>query len=290
MEPTAPADEEKAMRIRRLRVVVAALATVAVLLGVAAAAAHGPHWRRHPPPPRANFSLGLEDARGVPLETFRHRGTTWVLGEHGDRYVVVVRNPTAERVEAVISIDGRDAITGRVANFRANRGYIIPPFGTVRVDGFRQSLDRVATFRFTSPGDSYSSRMGTPQNVGVIGVAFFPERVRPLAIPEDREWSRDRRRPSSKASPPRAGASRSDRAAESDSNIGTEYGESRSSRVVEVRFERQSNTPARVITLRYDDARGLERRGIDVFPHPRPHPLPFAPQAFPESRFAPPPP
>jgi hypothetical protein len=40
-------------------------------------------------------------------------------------------------------------------------------------------MEEVAVFRFTSPEDSYSSRMGTPQNVGVIGVAFFPERVRP---------------------------------------------------------------------------------------------------------------
>lgn len=278
------------MRNRHLRMLVAALATVAVLLGVVAAAARAPRFRRPPPPPRPSFSVSLEDARGVPFDTFRRGGTTWVLGEEGERYVVVVTNPTPERVEAVISIDGRDAISGRVADFRRSRGYIIQPWGTLRVEGFRQSLDHVATFRFTDPGDSYSSRMGTPENVGIVGVAFFPERAQPIAVPDDEDW-RWRRRPAPKASrAPRAGAAQSDRATESDSNLGTEYGESRTSRVVEVPFERRSNTPVRVITLRYDDADGLERRGIDVFPRPRPRPLPFAPEAFPESRFAPPPP
>jgi hypothetical protein len=47
----------------------------------------------------------------------------------------------------------------------------------VLIDGFRTSLSNVAAFRFTNPDDSYSSRMGTPENVGVIGAAFFSEAV-----------------------------------------------------------------------------------------------------------------
>lgn len=282
----------------RLRILVAALSTVAVTLGAMAAIAQAPHWRRPPPPPverTAAFSVSLEDEQGSPLETYRHRGTTWVLGEEGERYVIVVRNPTGNRVEAVISVDGRDAISGRVADFRNNRGYVLPPFGSVRVEGFRQSLDHVATFRFTDPGNSYSSRMGTPQNVGIIGVAFFPERVQPVAIPvpEDRERRKIYRpRPSAPSKKPSAGAAPSTRAEQSDSNIGTEYGETRGSRVTQTHFERQSNTPVRVITLRYDDASGLEARGIQLFsrPSPRPIPRPLSPEAFPDSRFAPPPP
>jgi hypothetical protein len=276
---------------------VAALATVSMVLGVAAAAAHGPRWRRPPPRPVPSFSLSLEDGAGRSLQTFHHRGTAWVLGEHGDRYVVVVRNPTAERVEAVVSVDGRDVLSGQAANFRRHRGYVIQPFGSVRIEGFRQSLSSVATFRFTDPGSSYSSRMGTPENVGVVGVAFFRERVREQAFAvEQDDW---RRRPRARPAPPRKsaapGAGASKRPAESsrdsDSNIGTEYGESRSSEVTQVHFERASSTPVRVLSLRYDDAEGLEARGIDVFRrfrHTRP-PRPF-PRPFVESGFAPPPP
>lgn len=291
--------KDKAMTRRHLRILVAALATVTLLLGVAAAAARSPRWRRPPPPRVPAFSLSLEDGAGRALSTFHHQGQTWVLGEEGERYVVVVRNPTAERVEAVVSVDGRDVLSGQSADFRRHRGYIVPAFGSVRIEGFRQSLDDVATFRFTNPENSYSSRMGTPENVGVVGVAIFRERVREQAfIPEDEgrfdRFERRRPAPPRKSAAPSAGSAgrARDRAAESDSNIGTEYGESRTSRVVQVSFERASSTPARVLTLRYDDADGLEARGIDVFrrfrPAPRP-PRPF-PQPFAQGGFAPPPP
>src|SRR2546422_280885 len=79
------------------------------------------------------------------------------------------------RVEAVVSVDGRDVVSGNPGDYMRERGYIIPPHGSVVVDGFRQSLSRAAAFRFSRPGSSYSSRMGTPENVGVIGVAFFGE-------------------------------------------------------------------------------------------------------------------
>ena len=76
----------------------------------------------------------------------------------------------------MLSVDGRDAVTGRVGDFVNLRGYVIDPYANITVEGFRQSWGRVASFQFTSPGDSYSARQGTPQNVGVVGVAFFPER------------------------------------------------------------------------------------------------------------------
>jgi hypothetical protein len=62
------------------------------------------------------------------------------------------------------------------------------------------------------------------------------------------------------------------------------------SQVREVSFERENpRNPARVITLRYDDARGLQARGIDVFGDLRRAEV-SEPDAFPLSRFAPPPP
>jgi hypothetical protein len=77
--------------------------------------------------------------------------------------------------------------------------------------------------------------------------------------------------------------------AESTYNLGTEYGESVRSDVREVGFERASpRAPATVVTVRYDDERGLEARGIRVRPR---RPVAHAPpQAFPYNRFAPPPP
>ena len=55
-------------------------------------------------------------------------------------------------------------------------GYVIAPAGKVSVDGFRQSMDAVAAFRFGAVSESYANRKyGNTRNVGVIGIAIFHE-------------------------------------------------------------------------------------------------------------------
>ena len=168
------------MAPRTFRYLIAALTLGGLCVALATQAdARSPFWRPRPAPPPYSFSV--EDENGDGLPTFAKGGRTFLLGEPGIRYNIRVRNPTAQRVEAVVSVDGRDAVSGEPGDYVNERGYVIPPYGSVLVEGFRRSYEEVAAFRFTSPDDSYSSRMGTPQNVGVIGVAFFPERARPPA-------------------------------------------------------------------------------------------------------------
>jgi len=261
------------------------------LLIAASASARGPIWR--PGPMRQNFSVSLIGGHGAPLRSFMNRGQSFVLGEPGERFVIRVQNPTSRRVEAVISVDGRDAVSGQRADFVRQRGYLIEPFGSVNVEGFRTSLEEVRAFRFTDPGNSYSARMGTPENVGVIGVAFFPERDNRQQIAR-----RDRRRleaPRSAAdgdasAAPKPKASAEARGAGRANNLGTEFGEGRMSSVMEVAFVRENpSRPAQVVVVRYDDVEGLEARGIDVFGD-RVVRRVREPQPFPEGRFAPPPP
>jgi hypothetical protein len=58
------------------------------------------------------------------------------------------------------------------------------------------------------------------------------------------------------------------------------------SQVTEVRFERQSSArPARIVTVRYDDAEGLQARGIRVFDEFR-QVRAAGPDPFPARRFA----
>lgn len=245
-------------------------------------------WRRRvrpaPPPP---YRVSLESLSGEKLPTFRQADGTFVLGEPGERYNVRIDNPTPERVEVVLTVDGRDSVSGEVGDYVSQRGYLIEAWGSLVVEGFRRSLDEVAAFRFTSPEDSYSSRRGTPQNVGVIGVAVFPEKPRPrlpVRRPAPRPVPRREEAPRSERYEPGAGKSSAAPSARGDdrerylspddgsakrkggsSNIGTEYGESQSSSVVEVAFERRSPThPSALISVRYDDYDGLEARGIDV--------------------------
>ena len=74
----------------------------------------------------------------------------------------------------------------------ANRGYVIGAWDTLDIDGFRQSQDEVAAFRFAKVRDSYAAQTGDARNVGVIGVAFFAQRgddwnVRELQTRDTRE-------------------------------------------------------------------------------------------------------
>lgn len=173
---------------RNHRRVLVGLAGLAVLLVGASGNAEPPYSRPWSPP----YGVSLEDENGSALRAFRHDGETFVHGYMGERYRVRIANHSDERVEAVLSIDGRDAVSGRVGDYGDQRGYIVPAHGSVVVDGFRQSLDRVAKFRFSDPSSSYSSRMGTPENVGVIGVAFFRERAWPrraVRIPREDPWN-----------------------------------------------------------------------------------------------------
>lgn len=114
---------------------------------------------------------------GAPAPTFFHGGESYVLGHLGTRYTLRVHNRSAVRVEAVVSVDGRDVVDGKPADFRNKRGYLIPAWGSVDIDGWRVSMHTAAAFRFTTVPDSYAARVGAPRNVGVIGVAVFPERV-----------------------------------------------------------------------------------------------------------------
>lgn len=118
---------------------------------------------------------------GAPVRTFRHDGETHVLGQEGRRYVLRVHNHSGRRIEAVISVDGLDVIDGKAGDFAHKRGYLVPAYGYVDVDGWRLSDREAAAFRFSAIGESYAAKTGAARNVGVIGVAVFPERiVRPL--------------------------------------------------------------------------------------------------------------
>lgn len=121
-------------------------------------------------------SMGLRDENGSFLTGFVSGGNNYVAGDAGSRYTIVLRNRSALRFEVVLSVDGLDVLDGKSASF-SKRGYILDPHGELEVDGFRQSTDAVAAFRFGSVSGSYANQKhGETRNVGVIGVALFHER------------------------------------------------------------------------------------------------------------------
>jgi len=124
---------------------------------------------------RGAITIRIVDGDGAPLPTFASGGRSYVMGRDGARYSIRIENSSAARFEAVTTVDGLDVIDGQPGSFE-KRGYLVNPWSTVEIDGFRRSEDEVAAFRFGSVSDSYAAKRGKGRNVGVIGVAVFQER------------------------------------------------------------------------------------------------------------------
>ncbi|HEX4420220.1 MAG TPA: hypothetical protein VH165_20030 [Kofleriaceae bacterium] len=127
---------------------------------------------------RAPYDVQILRENGEALPTFSQRDRFYVQGNANERYTIRITNPTERRIEAVVSVDGLDVIDGENGDLR-KRGYVVPPFGETRIDGFRTSQDDVATFRFSSVAGSYAGQKGKARNVGVIAVALFEEQAAP---------------------------------------------------------------------------------------------------------------
>lgn len=121
------------------------------------------------------ITVRIVDDRGYPLPTFSSGGRSYVMGRDGARYSIRIENSSAARFEAVATVDGLDVIDGKPGSFE-KRGYLVDPWSTVEIDGFRRSEAEVAAFRFGRVRDSYAAKRGLDRNVGVIGVAIFQER------------------------------------------------------------------------------------------------------------------
>lgn len=133
--------------------------------------------------PNRGISVALVDDHGGILPGLVAGGRTLIAGSDGQRYRIQVVNHTGGRFELVASVDGLDVIDGRPADL-AKRGYIIDPYQTLVIDGFRQSDDYVAAFRFGRVSNSYAARTSGDRNVGVIGLAFFAEHGSPWTSDE----------------------------------------------------------------------------------------------------------
>ena len=120
-------------------------------------------------------TISIRDANGDPLEAVHVGDRTFVVGQAGQRYSISLQNHTSHRFEAVGTVDGLDVINGQLGTFE-NRGYVLLPFATLEIEGFRTSTAQVAAFRFAAVADSYAAQTGNARNVGVIGLAFFGER------------------------------------------------------------------------------------------------------------------
>jgi len=156
--------------------------------------------------------FGLRNGNGAWLDCRESHGRRIATGEHGARYEIILKNDARRAVEVLVSVDGLDSMDGKPASF-TKRGYVLAPFETLAVEGFRTSRATVAAFRFGPMFDSYGHRRhGDTTNAGVVGVAVFEEKRRTPAgngsASTDRAWRASATRPADAgrdfATPPEA--------------------------------------------------------------------------------------
>ena len=200
------------------------------------------------------------------LQARSHRGDTWIAGMPGTPYAVRLTNTTGTRVLVVLSVDGINAISGETAS-PSQTGYVLAPWQTTEITGWRKSHEDVARFEFAALGDSYAARTGRPDNVGTIGIAVFDERrptPPPVAVsrapaPPVPSHAGEGRRAVAETSP---SADMMSEVRAERQRVGTAHGAREWAPVASTAFERATRQPAQITTLRYDSPDALVARGI----------------------------
>ena len=235
---------------------------------------------------------------GRTLPVYWHDGQAWVAGTPGHEYLITVRNRAGADVLAVPSVDGVNAITGQTAS-PSQDGYVVPSWDRMEIKGWRKSAGEVASFYFTSLGDSYAARTDRPADVGVIGVALF-ERARPApppaaeVAPADAPWrdfdaKRERAQSNLGAPakslpvPPMTTQAQAAPVPVPGEPLGTGHGRRETSRIRYVDFVRATSEPVETIAIRYDSYANLVAMGV-IPAYGRREPQPFPRRFVPDPR------
>ena len=233
------------------------------------------------------------------LPVHYHEGRYYVVGKPGNEYQVNIRNYQSGEILTVISVDGVNAVSGATANW-GQTGYVLSPYTSFGIKGWRKSTQRVAAFFFTELDNSYAVRTGRPDNIGVIGVAVFRKKPEP-AVSINRDYRQRRDAPASGAAAGKlesaeresAQGAAADAAAPQAStmapqpvekSLGTGHGKSETSVVRYTNFERASQTPDEVVTIYYDSYRNLVAQGVVRDSERIARPSPFPGQFVPDPR------
>ena len=214
----------------------------------------------------------------------------------GGHYAVELRNLTGRRIGVVMSVDGLNVLTGDRSRLSGSEPmYVLGPWDTAVIRGWRTSLDEVQQFIFVDEQVSYAARVGKANgDMGWVRVATFEEQ-RPLAFyqqprrdlggdpsgsnePQEKdERAQNERQPADAPEPARKEATASPklqgnatdqlgRQEAQESVPGTGWGERRNDRVERTEFLAAAACTDQLI-FRYEYASGLQALGIFTRPN-----------------------
>lgn len=249
-----------------------------------AGSAHADGARGWTPASLVSIDVSVE-GRDVPLYPAPDgSGRSYLEACEGARYAIRLTNRSGERLGAALSVDGLNVISGVRLQGGGRPGdpgrmYILEPWETTEVRGWRTSLRDVQRFVFVDERTSYAARTGQANGrMGWIELSVYreryprPVRLRPLPM-DGREDG---------APLPHAGAADADGRVESGRKSaesqppaaplvpdaaraypGTGWGPRADDPAELVAFEPQPH-PAQRVTLRYEYRQALLALGINL--------------------------
>jgi len=218
-------------------------------------------------------------------------GYVYVEGRAQSKFSIKIVNWGHEKIMACPSVDGLSIFDGKPAGLNS-KGYVLGPrysdSSSIIIPGWTIDINNVAEFLFNDAKESYNAKMSSnPTNIGVIGLMVFREKKHINTSLRSVNSINLNDVASQLLSPPGGGwtcssgswaASASNTSDTLVSNsLGTDWGSKVDFLTKEVSFEkRDPNYPDSIMALFYDDARGLERRGIRLKnkSYGRPNPFP----------------
>ena len=119
---------------------------------------------------------------GRVLRTYNHNGQIFAEAPESGEYELRLTNTSPNRRMAVISVDGINVIDGKDAGVEGS-GYVLNGWQTTSIKGFLRGSSECARFTFSASQGSYAAQTGRgTKNTGVIGVAVFDEKVKPVVF------------------------------------------------------------------------------------------------------------
>ena len=174
-----------AARIRAL-----SLALSGTAFGLAATACAHPSWG-HPwaPGTLVGVTVSVEGSSTPLYPDPRGTGRYYLEAREGARYEILVENRTRERLGVAVSVDGLNVISGERAS-GDGRLYVLDPWGSTLIRGWRVSLRDIHRFTFVDEKGSYAARSGKANGrMGWIEVSVFRSRGLGRLLPPPRPGS-----------------------------------------------------------------------------------------------------
>jgi len=117
---------------------------------------------------------------GRVLQRIQHNGQDYIEAPPSGTYEIRLTNNCPHRRLAVVTVDGVNINDGKDGSYDGS-GYAMAPWQTFTLAGWLRSDSKVAAFDFKASEGSYAAQTGRgTKNVGVIGVAVFDEKPKPV--------------------------------------------------------------------------------------------------------------